>query len=115
MRRAAPSDCIVLVAGGADGVEGPIRLLQLASGDIERARGDLVLEQLNRLAGGEAAPLMQGGIGGQALGRVRGSGEVVVERALDDGDTVEGHAQWGMTSMWRAPMIRGSIGLVSGW
>ncbi len=95
-----PQHGVVLVAGGADGVEGSIRLLQLASGDIDRARGDLVLEQLNRLPGSEAAPLMQGGIGGQVLGRVGGSGEVVVERALNDGDTVEGHAQSGMASMW---------------
>ena len=91
---------VVLVAGGADGVEGPIRLLQLAAGDVDRTRGDLVLEQLDRPAGGQAAALADGGVEFQGLGRIGGSGEVVVERVLDDGDAVEGHARRGMTSMW---------------
>ena len=43
--QACPDDRVVLVAGGADRVEAAVRLLQLACGDIQLARGKLVLEQ----------------------------------------------------------------------
>src|SRR5205814_6164227 len=46
-------DRIVLVAGGADGVEAAVGLLQLARRDVERPAGDLVLPQLDGLAGRE--------------------------------------------------------------
>ena len=61
-------DHVVLVAGTADGVEAAIRLLQLARRHVELARGELVLEQLDRLSGGQPAPFMQGRLGWQLRG-----------------------------------------------
>ena len=84
---------VVLVARAADGVEAAVRLLELACGNVELARQDLVLEQLDRLARRQSAPRAQRRIARQHAGRVGGGREIGVERGLDDGDTIEGHAR----------------------
>jgi hypothetical protein len=50
---------VVLVSGAADRVEAAVRLLQFARGNVQLARRELVLEQLDRLAGAQPASLAQ--------------------------------------------------------
>ena len=82
---------VVLVTGGAYGVEAAVGLLQLPSRHVEGAAGDLVLPQLNGLAGRQGGARSQGIVRCQQCCRRSGLFEELVESALDDCDAVEGH------------------------
>ena len=85
-------DGVVLVAGRADRVEAPPGLLQLTRGDVDLARGELVLEEPERRRGGQGRAGMEGRVRGkQRGGRLRG-GEVGIEAVFDDRDAIPGHA-----------------------
>ena len=92
---ARADDRVVLVAGGADRVEAAVRLLQLASGDVELARRQLVLEQGEARSRGQPTSATQRRIGVEPVrGRLRRV-EIRVELSLDDGDAIPGHAMAG--------------------
>ena len=84
-------DRVVLVTGRADGVEAAVGLLQVASGDVDDAAGDLVLPHLDGLARREPGSGSQWSVGSQQRCRWSGRFEELVEGALDDGDAVGGH------------------------
>ena len=66
---------------------------QLAGRDVHRAGDDLVLEQLDGAARGQAAVGAQRGIRGEPGDARDGLRQVCVERLLDDRYTIEGHAR----------------------
>jgi hypothetical protein len=99
-----PDHRVVLVTGGADCVEAAIRLLQLAGGHVELSRRDLVLEQCECRCDGQLAAFSKRGSRLEPRGRRLRGVEIAVELALDDVDTVPGHAvvddslRWGRAS-----------------
>ncbi len=99
-----PEDGVVLVAGAGDGMEAAVRLLQLTSGAIDLAARDLVLEQLDGSAGCEDGPGMQGIVQAESGCGGRQAGEQRIQRILDDGDPIEGHAE-ATSGRWVAAMI----------
>jgi hypothetical protein len=85
--------CVLLVARRADRVEAAVRLLQLARRHVQLAREDLILEQLDRLAGGQAATCPEGVLASDGRARGDGARKVRVEGGFDDGDAIPGHGR----------------------
>jgi hypothetical protein len=92
-------DGVVLVAGRADRVEAAPGLLQLARGDVDLTRGELVLEEPERRRDVQGRTGMEGLVRGKQRGGRLGGGEIRIEAVFDDRDAIPGHAAgpaWGV-------------------